>query len=925
VALTLSGSNTGANIISGAITDGSGTVSLTRSGTGNWTLSGSNTYSGINTLSGGVTTVTNTHGLGSNTSAGAITFGNNSVVLNLLNEGTGSTGTIVYGPGSGYNVTTTKTDIINVGASTSTNTGNTIQLGSLSNTNGSLAFTNSNGYNLTFTGTTSIGTNVSFTNNMTSGTVTFASGIVDTDTSASRSITFTGTSSSATTVVAGIAPGSGTNTLSLGQFGPGTLDLTAASTYNGSTTILGGTVILANATGTGLATSALTLGGGTLSDIGTSTTAPTIGSGTTTISAGSNTVSTSTTTGHILALGALSRSNTSGAVVNFVPTSTITGAAGSITTTTGNTNGTIGGWATVNGSDWAAVNGTTITAYNNYTGMITSGTGTTSNYQITNGSGTTTLTGVLKIASLKITDTGTTGVLNMGADSLSFNVGNGLLYTGGGSYTINGTAAIGAGTSSGAEFFVNVNNTSTLTINAPVIGSGSGILTKAGNGTLILTATNSAYQQATNIDGGNLQISSLGNSGTASSIGTGSAGGIVLDSGTLTYVGGTTSTNRTFTFNSNGGEIDSSGTGALSITTGTITPANNSTAGVITMTLGGTNTGANTISSSIANAATITVTGVTKTGAGTWVLSGSNSYTGATTVNAGTLSVTGTINSGSAVAVNGGTLSVAGSVTGAISVAHGATLSGNGGTLGAVTVAGGGIINTQDGVIGTLNGSTLTLTSGGGNAVLDLDLGGSLTADLLNFSGIASMGNNFTVNVNGISGATTGTYTIATAAGGGLLASEFASGTVGGTLSGGDTMSFLLSGNSIELVIGTGSVTSTNYYFTGTNSNNFTDAGNYFTAATGGTQQSTALSSTSNVFLNANTASNTPDTLSGSASINSLNIVTAGTSLAGSGTVTLAATGTAGITDSAGTLGPDGNGRPGGGPRLEPVVGCDGQ
>ena len=48
---------------------------------------------------------------------------------------------------------------------------------------------------------------------------------------------------------------------------------------------------------------------------------------------------------------------------------------------------------------------------------------------------------------------------------------------------------------------------------------------------------------------------------------------------------------------------------------------------------------------------------------------------------------------------------------------------------------------------------------------------------------------------------------------------------------------------------------------------------------------------------------NTPDTLNTSASINSLNFVTAGTSLAGSGTVTLAATGTAGITDSAGTAG----------------------
>ena len=63
-------------------------------------------------------------------------------------------------------------------------------------------------------------------------------------------------------------------------------------------------------------------------------------------------------------------------------------------------------------------------------------------------------------------------------------------------------------------------------------------------------------------------------------------------------------------------------------------------AGTTTLTLAGTNTGANTISGIIADGSA-TQLAVSKTGTGTWFLAGANTYTGGTTVNGGTLNING--------------------------------------------------------------------------------------------------------------------------------------------------------------------------------------------------------------------------------------------------------------------------------------------
>lgn len=203
---------------------------------------------------------------------------------------------------------------------------------------------------------------------------------------------------------------------------------------------------------------------------------------------------------------------------------------------------------------------------------------------------------------------------------------------------------------------------------------------KVGTGVLALTGEANNYTAATIIRAGVLAASKLSNAGTASSIGasTGdnSAGNLVLDGGTLRFTGASGATNRLFTLGSAGGTLEASGTGVMNFT-------NNGSvafegAGTRTLTLAGTNTGSNTLALALGNEGA-NQTSVVKSGAGTWVLKGTNTYTGATVISAGTL-VVGMDGEGSlgatAVSVeNGGTLAGSGPIAGTVSVQSGGTLS----------------------------------------------------------------------------------------------------------------------------------------------------------------------------------------------------------------------------------------------------------
>ena len=216
-----------------------------------------------------------------------------------------------------------------------------------------------------------------------------------------------------------------------------------------------------------------------------------------------------------------------------------------------------------------------------------------------------------------------------------------------------------------------------------VIAGANTALTKAGAGTLTLSATNT-YTGATNINGGVLSISADANLGTAPGAAT---------PGNLTFDGGTLQTTQTFALNANRGVTFNAGGGTIETATGT------------TLTYGGTAAGAG---------------GLTKTGTGDLLLAGANSYPGTTTVSAGTLRISnaaalGATGVGSETTVaSGATLRVEGGITTAEAITLNGSGAGGAGALtgtGTSTVTGAITLGTDTPTVGVAAGvDTLTLS-----------------------------------------------------------------------------------------------------------------------------------------------------------------------------------------------------------------------
>ena len=286
---------------------------------------------------------------------------------------------------------------------------------------------------------------------------------------------------------------------------------------------------------------------------------------------------------------------------------------------------------------------------------------------------------------------------------------NALTFNSTGSYTIAGVSAIkmagttptitSAGTqiisaplTLGSNFSVNVGS-DTLTISGAIGQTSSASLTKTGAGTLVLGGTNT-FTGTTTISAGTLSVGANANLGNANAL--------IFNGGTL-QITGTALTSYA------GGAI---GAHAVTQTADKNIGFDISDAG-------------NTFN--VNQPLSQGTGGLTKLGAGTLVLTGTNTFTGATMVNAGTLVVNGTI-SGSATVNSGG------------------TLAGDGGTVGAVTVNSGGTLSPGVNSAGSLSTGALTFAAGG---VFKFEVNSDTPAlDLVNISGDLTIASGVVMNVS---------------------------------------------------------------------------------------------------------------------------------------------------------------------------------
>ena len=778
--VTLNGA--GDTAVSGIISNGGGTsVALTKSGAGVLTLSGSNNYTGATTI--------------------GLVGGAGGGTLRLSGSGKLGTGAItIYGGTLDLGNTTQTTGTLTMGgAAFSTSTA--ILIGS---------------------GTLNLGTDVTFAggNNHAGGVISGSGGGVI-NLLANR--TFTVGDSTATaaelTISANIANGDGTARQLL-KGGNGTLVLSGANTFSGTTTIAG---VSAGA------------GGGILQLDFTAATAPTnniLYSGTTagqlTLTPGMGSIATlllqgkdSTTNSQALGNVVLGTSNGAAAITvnsgssgtmnlslgtitrSTVSLLSLTGpASGSITTTqaagrlvgstytssagatawAGVTSGTIGfytGTAAYAGGD--IVSGT---SSNLYVDDATSG-------DVVQGSGTTSL------ATLSLTGTASrTLAVGAGKTLLFANQGGVQSTSSAGDLTIGtlgNAGTISAGTAATAEFIItNASPTGQLTINSVIANNAGGapVLNITGPGKTVLTGSNT-YGGVTYVTGGILEIQN----GAALGV-TGSTAGTQITSGASVAISGGITSSEAFTINGtgigNGGALRNlSGSNTLS---GNITPNStvptriNSDSGLLTLSGTVTNSSLNIF---FGGAGDITVTTgmaigpVTKDGAGTLTLAGTNTYPGLTTVNAGKLLYGGnnTLATG-AVTVSGGTLDLA-------------TYSD---TVGAVTLSAGSIIGS-----GTLIGTSYALT---GSGTISTNLGSTSavltktgTDSNTTFAGVGSY--------TGTTNITSGTLTLSGTLNGGTAINL--TGGVGGTGVFVETSTGVISGTSSILFAG-------NYAGSGTSS-----------------------------------------------------------------------------------------------------------
>ncbi|WP_447930163.1 autotransporter-associated beta strand repeat-containing protein [Sphingopyxis fribergensis] len=480
------------------------------------------------------------------------------------------------------------------------------------------------------------------------------------------------TNAATTLTISGVAAGAG----SFVKHGAGTLILSGTNTYTGETTIEAGTLRAGSARAFGAGGRYMTVNSGATLELGgfNINVAAVIGGGL--IDLGANTLTTAggpgIFTGRITGTGGFTRGGgsytqtMSGCNNDYTGATTISAGlaidcianggqasgigasssaasnlvfAGGTLAYTGASVSTDRGFAmTGNGAINVTNAGTTL----EFSGAITGG-----GQLAKDGAGTLLLSGANSSTNnLRVINgtvrAGSTTALGNGGVSLDNTAGvlldldgynNSVLnLTGGG--PVGGNIALG-----GATLTITNGGSAAATFGGAI--SGTGGLIKTGGAFQQLSGCSSSYSGTTVINQGVLAVTCLGDGGTNSSIGASSsaASNLVLSGGALRYVGTGDSTNRQFTLGaSTTSRLEASGDGAIAFThAGPLTFASANTAQ--TLTLGGTSTANNILAAQITNNGT-GITRLTKTDAGTWILSNAGStYTGITTISGGVLGV----------------------------------------------------------------------------------------------------------------------------------------------------------------------------------------------------------------------------------------------------------------------------------------------
>jgi autotransporter-associated beta strand protein len=209
-----------------------------------------------------------------------------------------------------------------------------------------------------------------------------------------------------------------------------------------------------------------------------------------------------------------------------------------------------------------------------------------------------------------------------------------------------------------------------VTITGTNFGTTRGSSTVTFNGIPATTTTSWGNTSigVTTLKGGTTIVGTLANGGVASDLGAASsaAANLVLNGGTLQYSGAAVSINRLFSVGTSGGTIANEGTGPLTLNN----PAAITLSGALT--LSGSTADTNTLAAGLIGGGS-----VIKSGTGTWILTGTNTYGGGTVVASGVLQVganggLGTLGLGNASIAAGsaidfertGTLTVPGAISG---------------------------------------------------------------------------------------------------------------------------------------------------------------------------------------------------------------------------------------------------------------------